>query len=327
MVKKHFWSPSGGYDGTFDGLPTHPRHKRNKPILNGPFPTDKIKKRKINKDTELFNSIIAKYEDLQTQNSDPERYNKIITQLERLINGNVSNNTKARAYRMMGEIYLNNESKNDVLKCFEQALRYNPKVGVKRSYEKLKKENPNNSDILISEKKKMLAKHKEKNLLRNVQKKQEIKIHKQKEDEILVNIKSDKEESILRLEEEKKISRKLYNEKNRELRIKNKQKLATIYRQEAEIRKQKEVKLARKQVDKAKIARKLYNENDLTTEKILKHLEQYDLELSEGITRPKLSKLLGISKSQCKIVLNKLISDGKAYKVYRFLQYSKYRIK
>ena len=87
-----------------------------------------------------------------------------------------------------------------------------------------------------------------------------------------------------------------------------------------------EVEAIRRQAEESELANKLYNEKKLSSEKIIFYLKPYSNDLRRGITRPKLSNLLGITENECKIILNKLISDGKAYKRFRFFKYSKYYV-
>jgi len=63
----------------------------------------------------------------------------VIPLLERAIEDNISVKTKAKSHRMMGEIYYKNGDNELAVEHFEKALSYNPKVGVKRLYDKLKK--------------------------------------------------------------------------------------------------------------------------------------------------------------------------------------------
>lgn len=89
-------------------------------------------------------------------------------------------------------------------------------------------------------------------------------------------------------------------------------------------RKMKAEKLER---DMGIVAMKLFNENKLHSERILLFIEPYLSHLQKGITRPQLSSLLGISPHDCKVILMKLIIDGKAYKTVRFFKSSIYYLK
>ena len=258
---------------------------------------------------------------------------ELIVQLKEVLKGNIPDNSKARAYRMMGEIYLINEYKKDVLYCFKQALNYNPKVGIKRSYEKIKKEQPDKSKILISEKEKLMAK----NSLKAGKRKKEVAIHEQKEKEKIAHMRVLEEKMNLQLEEKAKLARN----REKEAKILQEVKLAKIRRENARKNREKEdrrkqeaikrkeseeAEIALKKAEETELAQKLFNEENLHTIKILEYLHPYRNQLFEGITRPKLSNLLGITEHQCKILLEKLIIDGKAYKRYRFLKYSKYYV-
>ena len=210
-------------------------------------------------------------------------------------------------------------------------MNYNPKVGIKRSYEKIKKEQPNKSQILISEKEKLIAK----NSLQAEKRKKEVAIREQKEKEKITRMRAFEEKMNLQREEEIKLARnrekeakqvqevklaKMRREKARKnLEKEDRRKQESIKRKENE-----EAKIARKKAEEIELAQKLFNEKNLHTGKILEYLYPYHNQLFEGITRPKLSNLLGITERQCKILLEKLIIDGKAYKKYRFLKYSKY---
>ncbi|MDI6644384.1 MAG: hypothetical protein QME14_04935 [Methanobacteriaceae archaeon] len=90
---------------------------------------------------------------------------------------------------------------------------------------------------------------------------------------------------------------------------------------------EKKKKAEKLEHDMEKVAMKLFNENRLRSEKILLFIEPYLSHLQDGITRPKLSFLLGINPHDCKVILTKLIMDGKAYKTVRFFKNSIYYLK
>lgn len=89
---------------------------------------------------ELFSITKEKYVDLKAQNEIPEKYLEIIP-LFQVVKSDISDYNKAQAYRMMGEVYLNSHHEKEAINSFGNALIYNPNVGIKRLYEKLKKEN------------------------------------------------------------------------------------------------------------------------------------------------------------------------------------------
>jgi len=89
-------------------------------------------------------------------------------------------------------------------------------------------------------------------------------------------------------------------------------------------RKKKAEKLER---DMEEVAMKLFDENKLHSDRILLFIEPYLSHLQKGISRSKLSRLLGISPHDCKVILMKLIIDGKAYKTVRFFKSSIYYLK
>ena len=99
---------------------------------------------------ELLTIAKEKYVDLQNKNASSEKYLEIIPTFQKVVKSKISDYTKAQAYRMMGEVYLNNKDKKAAINSFENALIYNPNVGVKRLYDKLKKGKCNNYFKLTS---------------------------------------------------------------------------------------------------------------------------------------------------------------------------------
>lgn len=111
--------------------------------------TDQIRKRNELEKLELgetyatgyraFYLAETKIKNLNKEKTEPKCYLDVIPLLERALKKNISANTKAKVYRMIGEIYYKNGEKNSALTHFEKALKYNPNVGIKKIYNKLKK--------------------------------------------------------------------------------------------------------------------------------------------------------------------------------------------
>jgi hypothetical protein len=74
-----------------------------------------------------------------SENHDPREYDALIIPLKKGLNRFSDKDTKSKIHRLLGEIF--NLQGNDVeaIKHFETALKLNPRVGVKRTLEKLKK--------------------------------------------------------------------------------------------------------------------------------------------------------------------------------------------
>lgn len=64
-------------------------------------------------------------------------YKPIMDMLSRALTMELSDNYKANAHRLVGEIYLTCNKPSDATQHFEQALNYNPRVGVKKLLAKL----------------------------------------------------------------------------------------------------------------------------------------------------------------------------------------------
>jgi hypothetical protein len=88
---------------------------------------------------ELFNIAKEKMDKLDYENNDLSDYDEVLSFLERSSKENISDYTKARVYRTIGEIYYNYNKTEEALENFEKALHYGPKVGIKRLYDKLNK--------------------------------------------------------------------------------------------------------------------------------------------------------------------------------------------
>ena len=85
---------------------------------------------------ELFTYLKEKLEDVSNIND----LNKLKPEIKRLKNEEITKDSKALLCRKVGEIFLKHNCKKEALNSFKKALSYNPKVGVKRLYNKLKKE-------------------------------------------------------------------------------------------------------------------------------------------------------------------------------------------
>ncbi|MGL4669820.1 MAG: hypothetical protein ACRCVG_04405 [Methanobacteriaceae archaeon] len=86
---------------------------------------------------ELHNKLMYDLQCLKTTN--PKSL-ELIPDFERCANENISDNTKANCYRVIGEIYEGNNDIEKTLKYFEKALAISERVGIKRKYNKLLKE-------------------------------------------------------------------------------------------------------------------------------------------------------------------------------------------
>jgi ribosomal protein L40E/tetratricopeptide (TPR) repeat protein len=86
---------------------------------------------------ELFDIARKKMEKLDYKDSNLSDYAEILSILKKSSNKDISAYTKARVYRSIGEIYYNFDKTDEALKNFGKALKYDPKVGIKRLYDKL----------------------------------------------------------------------------------------------------------------------------------------------------------------------------------------------
>jgi hypothetical protein len=75
----------------------------------------------------LAEDKIKNYDKNKTEN---KVYLNIIPLLNRALTGNISVNTKANVYSMMGDVYYKNDENNLAVINYEKALLYNPKVVV-----------------------------------------------------------------------------------------------------------------------------------------------------------------------------------------------------
>lgn len=74
-----------------------------------------------------------------SENSDPREYAALITPLKKGLSRFSDKDTKSKIHRLLGEISHLQGNDIEAIKHFETALKLNPRVGVKRTLEKLKK--------------------------------------------------------------------------------------------------------------------------------------------------------------------------------------------
>jgi hypothetical protein len=91
------------------------------------------------KNYSLFNQIQIDYDILKCENN-KELYRVLIKPLIRCSTSDISPHTKAKTFRILGEIYYNLNNNQEAFNSFEQALNLYEKIGVKKLYNKLKKE-------------------------------------------------------------------------------------------------------------------------------------------------------------------------------------------
>lgn len=87
----------------------------------------------------LFNIAKERMEKLDYENNSLSDYGEVLSFLEKSLKQNISDYTKARVYRKIGEIYYNFDKTDETLENFEKAMSHDPKVGIKRLYDKLNK--------------------------------------------------------------------------------------------------------------------------------------------------------------------------------------------
>ena len=88
---------------------------------------------------ELLDIAKEKMGDLDYKTFDLSDYEEVLAILVKASKKEISPNTKVRINRIIGEINYNYGKNDEALKNFEKALSYNPNIGVKRLYDKLKK--------------------------------------------------------------------------------------------------------------------------------------------------------------------------------------------
>ncbi|MGB9926934.1 MAG: hypothetical protein ACPK85_00860 [Methanosarcina sp.] len=74
-----------------------------------------------------------------SSNPNPQDYNSLIIPLEKRLKRFSDKHTKSNIHRALGEILFLQNNNTEAIKHFEVALKLNPRVGVKRTLEKLKK--------------------------------------------------------------------------------------------------------------------------------------------------------------------------------------------
>lgn len=74
-----------------------------------------------------------------SDNPDPREYDALITPLKKGLSRFSDKDTRSKIHRLLGEIFHLQGNDAEAIKHFETALKLNPRVGVKRTLEKLKK--------------------------------------------------------------------------------------------------------------------------------------------------------------------------------------------
>jgi tetratricopeptide (TPR) repeat protein len=113
------------YRYTFEGTFIDSRLYRDDRINNG-------------NDIEFLEAIKELKIDLSS-NVDPHEYSPLITPLKKGLKRFSDKDTKSKIHRALGEIFHLQGNNIEAIKHFETALKLNPRVGVKRTLEKLKK--------------------------------------------------------------------------------------------------------------------------------------------------------------------------------------------
>lgn len=89
-------------------------------------------------DVEFLEAIKELKEELSS-NPDPKEYDAFIDPLNKRLKRYSDKDTKSKIHRALGEISHLQGNDTEAIKHFETALKLNPKIGVKRTLEKLKK--------------------------------------------------------------------------------------------------------------------------------------------------------------------------------------------
>jgi tetratricopeptide (TPR) repeat protein len=89
-------------------------------------------------DIEFLEAIKELKEELSS-NADPREYGSFVAPLEKGLKRFSDKDTKSKIHRVLGEISHLQGNDAEAIKHFETALKLNPKIGVKRTLEKLKK--------------------------------------------------------------------------------------------------------------------------------------------------------------------------------------------
>jgi tetratricopeptide (TPR) repeat protein len=89
-------------------------------------------------DIEFLEAIKELKEELSS-NPDPKEYGSFVVPLTKALKRFSDKDTKSKIHRALGEIFHLQGNNAEAVKHFETALKLNPKIGVKRTLEKLKK--------------------------------------------------------------------------------------------------------------------------------------------------------------------------------------------
>lgn len=112
------------YRYTFEGAFIDSRLYRHDRISNG-------------NDLEFLEAIKELKVEL-SENSDPREYDSLVAPLKKGLNRFSDKDTRSKIHRLLGEISNLQGNDAEAIKHFETALKLNPRVGVKRTLEKLK---------------------------------------------------------------------------------------------------------------------------------------------------------------------------------------------
>jgi tetratricopeptide (TPR) repeat protein len=74
-----------------------------------------------------------------SENPDPREYGELIIPLKKGLNRFSDKDTRSKIHRLLGEIFHLQGNDGEAIRHFETALKLNPRVGVKRTLDKLKK--------------------------------------------------------------------------------------------------------------------------------------------------------------------------------------------
>jgi len=119
----------------------HDRNRAYRYTFEGTFIDSKLYIRDcidIGYDIEFLEAIKELKVELSA-NTDPREYNALITPLKKGLNRFSDKDAKSKIHRVLGEILHLQGDNAEAIKHFEIALKLNPRVGVKRTLEKLKK--------------------------------------------------------------------------------------------------------------------------------------------------------------------------------------------
>lgn len=90
-------------------------------------------------DVEFLEAIKELKEELSSNADDAREYNSFIVPLEKRLKKFSDKDTKSKIHRALGEILYLQGNDAEAIKHFETALKLNPRIGVKRTLDKLKK--------------------------------------------------------------------------------------------------------------------------------------------------------------------------------------------